>query len=1170
MDINLQLGSEEFTGTTVFGSSYPECGVPFYIETPLPTPTVTVTKTNTKTPRPTQQPTSTPTKTVQPTPTTTGTLCPIETPAQTPTNTKTPTVTKTNRPTKTPTPTQTDTPSLTVTPTKTQPVTKTPTKTNTSTPTPTSIGITVYSSQTNCDLTNNVSVSGPSIYYYEIDLGSDVGFVNLVFNVGNIPVRFTIQWDGNLVADTGFRGNPSFNSQLNSLGYPNVSGVGNGVVTFNKTTSSPTTIILIIESPIDGAIFNFNVSCPVPYVTTTPTNTPTKTETPTNTPTKTKTKTPTITKTNTPTYTQTRTETPTVTKTSTTTKTSTPTKTVQSTPTPTAFCFAECDILINNSGSQVYWYNLQTNTTRLLGSFVPATDIAHTSTKMWLGQYNGPVYEYILTSCPVTVTFNRIVNMTPNAGLFAVDDNTLIGSNSNNIFSYNISVSPVVTTQIAKLPVGRIVSGDMIITSNNKLLVLTFSGGLNYLEQYSLNPGGPFPTSPEIQIQLSFLGAFGLVEENGDIYIFNSLGNVYLVNTDSPYDVTFVQEIPDNITVNGASQIQNCLNTNITVPTPTPTKTSTRTLTPTPTSTYYPPVNMFFSGCCNPYYTYRIFNVPLVVSETIVDGQTYFIQSAGFSGCATYFESLTTSDFSHSYISFSSKTDCETCTIENPCPTPTPTKTPTKTPTRTSTSTRTPTVTPTITRTETQTPTTTKTPTKTNTTTPTNTKTETPTPTETPTETPTRTVTKTQTKTSTSTPTPTKTNTPTPTITKTSTQTRTSTRTNTPTNTPTKTQTGTPGLTPTNTSTQTSTQTNTPTRSVTPTTTKTNTPTRSVTPTVTKTSTPTPTQSQGSLVQTCSVLYTNGRLVYVYNPDTNTSTQLIVPGYNPLTQAYSDIAHTTTKLWMTRFGGEGIDEWDISIGNFTATYNQFIPSPLNFYPGAGLCAIDNNRLITSNASILPNPIVELQIVGGNVVQTVKFNLPDGRRVSGDLLLSVNNELFITTVDGSGNTFLTQYNYLTTETIFEIPLPGVSLPFGMFVHNNQLYIANGDTQGLLYRVNLQPPYNITFIIPIGVQVFGASQIPECVNVTGNPNITPTPTVTQTPTPTLYSPNFGIFIECCPPYTKFRVFDIPSLVFNQLVSDTVYFVQAVGFEGCATYSPFLTTYDFNYEYINITTP
>jgi hypothetical protein len=573
---------------------------------------------------------------------------------------------------------------------------------------------------------------------------------------------------------------------------------------------------------------------------------------------------------------------------------------------------------------------------------------------------------------------------------------------------------------------------------------------------------------------------------------------------------------------------------------------------------------MYFSGCCNPYYTYRIFGVPLVVSETIVDGQTYFIQSVGFSGCATYFESLSTSDFSYSYISFSSETDCETCTIENICPTPTPTVTSSKTPTKTPTTTKTPTQTPTITTTETQTPTVTKTPTRTNTSTPTETPTNTSTPTNTPTETKTSTPTRTPTKTTTSTPTETPTNTSTPTVTRTSTQTKTPTKTNTPTNTPTKTSTSTPGLTPTNTPTITSSQTNTPTSSITPSVTKTNTPTRSVTPTVTKTNTPTQTYPSGPVVSECSVLYNESTLVYSYTPQTNTSIQLPVPPG----ESGNDIAHTTTKLWINPSTSQTIDEWNISLNPFIAIYNQSLslPHPI----GNGLAAIDNTRLISSNISVNPNTIVELLIVGGTCVSTPKITLPDGRIVSGDLLLTTNNKLLVTTTNGV-NTFLTQYDYNTggfeVETTLTIPFP-----WGMFSDNGNLYIMNGPQPGQVYRVSLDFPYTQTLVINVGRRVSGASQLPQCVNTVLRPpsNITPTPTVTQTPTPTFYQPSFGIFIECCPPYRKFRVFNIPPLVFAQLVSDTVYFVQSVGFEGCATYSPFLTTYDLNYEYINITTP
>jgi hypothetical protein len=282
---------------------------------------------------------------------------------------------------------------------------------------------------------------------------------------------------------------------------------------------------------------------------------------------------------------------------------------------------------------------------------------------------------------------------------------------------------------------------------------------------------------------------------------------------------------------------------------------------------------------------------------------------------------------------------------------------------------------------------------------------------------------------------------------------------------------------------------------------------------------------------------------------------------------------------MTRQLGEGFDEWDISIGNFTATYNQFIASPQNFYPGAGLCAIDNNRLITSNVLVFPNQIVELLIVGGTAIPTTKFNLPDGRIVSGDLLLTVDNKLFVTTEDDitGVNTFLSQYDYSTGQLIFDIPINTITQPFGLFNYNNQLYIANGDASGKLYTVSLQPPYTITFIVTIGRQVFGASQIPECVDIIVNPQgVTPTPTKTpnNTPTPTVTTttlqPNFAVFIECCDPYRKFRLYNVPILVLGGLVSDVVYYVEAVGFTGCATYSPFLSTYDYNYEYINISTP
>jgi len=105
-------------------------------------------------------------------------------------------------------------------------------------------------------------------------------------------------------------------------------------------------------------------------------------------------------------------------------------------------------------------------------------------------------------------------------------------------------------------------------------------------------------------------------------------------------------------------------NTPTTTKTPTNTKTTTSTPTPTPTITstqlnnncqyclsLHPcTVNRFFWECCEPYSSIRIYLIPSIVSDTLVNGDTYYVEAIGFSGCAVYDSSLTTADFSYEYI----------------------------------------------------------------------------------------------------------------------------------------------------------------------------------------------------------------------------------------------------------------------------------------------------------------------------------------------------------------------------------------------------------------------------------------------------------------------------------------------------------------------------------------
>ena len=198
-----------------------------------------------------------------------------------------------------------------------------------------------------------VSYSGVSQYPSTtiINLGSDIGSVSLQFNASDSPDRFTVEFDGVVVIDTGYRGNPIYQGQLNTalaaLGAApaRITPPDSGSVSFTKSNAFPTAI-LKVYSPLDPAAWTAIVSCvsavtPVPTATPTPTPTalpitPTPTAatpTPTATPagqTPTPTPVPTATPTSTP-------ATPTPSPTAATPVPATPTPTaVPVTPTPTA------------------------------------------------------------------------------------------------------------------------------------------------------------------------------------------------------------------------------------------------------------------------------------------------------------------------------------------------------------------------------------------------------------------------------------------------------------------------------------------------------------------------------------------------------------------------------------------------------------------------------------------------------------------------------------------------------------------------------------------------------------------------------------------------------------------------------------------------------------------
>lgn len=347
-----------------------------------------------------------------------------------------------------PSPTPTGTP--TQTPTTTTTLTATPTRTQTSTPTqtPTATPYTVITGTGVCNIAVNGGSGGRGYFEYTIQLGFGTGNVSFTYDAYSVPDQFQVYYNGSLVIDTGFRGDSAYNSQLNALGYPNVSGPGNGSSSFTKPSALPETCLVVVTAPLVGTAWQFLVGCPDIPPTPTPTNTPsnTPTTTLTATPTQTSTQTPTTTTTLTATPTQTPTNTPTTT----TTLTATPTQTPTQTPTTTTTLTATPTQTPSNTATQT---PTQTPTTTTTLTATPTQTPSQTGTgtptptstpacQLYLNIEGFTLNGINYIACGGQVFTNASV---PPSGTICIQDGTLNGGDSGFLVNQGTCVVPTPT-----------------------------------------------------------------------------------------------------------------------------------------------------------------------------------------------------------------------------------------------------------------------------------------------------------------------------------------------------------------------------------------------------------------------------------------------------------------------------------------------------------------------------------------------------------------------------------------------------------------------------------------------------------------------------------------------------------------------------------------------------
>lgn len=203
------------------------------------------------------------------------------------------------------------------------------------------------------------------------------------------------------------------------------------------------------------------------------------------------------------------------------------------------------------------------------------------------------------------------------------------------------------------------------------------------------------------------------------------------------------------------------------------------------------------------------------------------------------------------------------------------------------------------------------------------------------------------------------------------------------------------------------------------------------------------------IVDCSSYITTGATNILKYNINTNALTQLTFPSLTSI----GDIANNSNKFWITDINNpQEITEYFINPTPFVAVFNRTL-FPLQ--PLLGLCVKDNNTLISTITGITVGDsyiIVEVDVLGSIPVITNKFSLPGtGRALGGDLFYFPTTDKLFVANNGSGNYYLTQFDYTTGVVEYDVILnPLINGVFGLSSKNLNLYLF--EVTGNVYRLD----------------------------------------------------------------------------------------------------------------------
>jgi hypothetical protein len=215
---------------------------------------------------------------------------------------------------------------------------------------------------------------------------------------------------------------------------------------------------------------------------------------------------------------------------------------------------------------------------------------------------------------------------------------------------------------------------------------------------------------------------------------------------------------------------------------------------------------------------------------------------------------------------------------------------------------------------------------------------------------------------------------------------------------------------------------------------------------------------------------------------------LTVPGYSTST----GVAVTSSKLFSIN---GTIEEWDITLNPFTATFSRSIALPGGFTTSSGIAALNNTTLIATDDSVSPEEIVELDITTLTAVSTTQFALQANRTATSNPLYTTDGKLVIVNRDSvSTDYYLSQYDYATGVLEVDANIGSVQ---GIVLFDCDCVVWLMTPNSDVYYISPDSTHTPILGINLGESITTGSQILSCV---GKSLTNPTTTTTTTPAPT----------------------------------------------------------------------